>query len=174
MNTVNNKRKRASQNKIIKAFIELLQERDLRDITVTEICSLSKLNRSTFYANYLDVYDLADKVKEKLELDVSSLYKDETQNDYNSDNFLKLFTHIKENQIFYNTYFKLGFDSSYKVVDYNIDLSKKYFDDRFIEYHIEFFRSGLNAIIKAWLKNLCQETPEEMCLILKSEYQNKL
>ena len=44
---------------------------------VTDICKKANLNRSTFYANYLDVYDLADKIKEKLESDVAELYQDE-------------------------------------------------------------------------------------------------
>ena len=38
---------------------------------------------------------------------------------------------------------------------------------------MEFFRAGLNAIIKKWLKNGCHESPEEIDLILKEEYKNK-
>ena len=45
--------------------------------------------------------------------------------------------------------------------------------DRSIKYHIEFFRNGLNAIIKLWLAGGCQETPEEMAEVLKAEYRGR-
>ena len=38
---------------------------------------------------------------------------------------------------------------------------------------MEFFRSGFNAIVKLWLSNGCQETPEEMEEIIKSEYSGR-
>lgn len=43
-----------------------------------------------------------------------------------------------------------------------------------LEYHIEFFKAGLNAILKKWLNNGCKETPEEIEEILKTEYRNKM
>ncbi len=173
MNTPNNKRRRESQEKIEKIFVELLQTKELYQISVTDICKISHLNRSTFYANYLDVYDLADKVKEKLEQEVETLYEDETTNKYNSNNFLKLFHHIKDNQLFYKTYFKLGYDNKHSIFKYDTNLSKEFFDDKFIEYHIEFFKTGLNSIIKLWLNNGCKETPEEIDSIIKSEYAHR-
>lgn len=47
------------------------------------------------------------------------------------------------------------------------------FGNKHIEYHIEFFRNGINAIIKMWLESGCKESPEEMAEILKSEYTNR-
>lgn len=173
MNTKNNQRKRNSQKLIEKTFVELLQKKELTEITVTDICKLTQLNRSTFYANYLDIYDLAEKVKEKLEIEVSNLYQKEIEHKYNSNNYLKLFYHIKENQLFYKTYFKLGYDTHFEVTHYDTTQAKTYFQDQFIDYHIEFFKNGLNAIIKLWLKNGCIETPEQICSILESEYSNR-
>lgn len=174
MNTKNNKRRRESVSKIEHTFVELLQTRDLNQITVSDICKKVGLNRSTFYANYLDIYDLADKIKEYLETDLKRVYQDEHINLFNSNDYLKLFLHIKENQIFYKTYFKLGYDNNVKIQFYDINQAEKYFDNKNIKYHIEFFRSGLNSIIKMWLENDCAETPEEMAQILKSEYQGRI
>lgn len=170
MNTPNNKRRKESQNKIEKTFIQLIQTKDLQNISVTDICKSAHLNRSTFYANYLDIYDLADKVREKLEDEVNLLYSDEIKNKYNSNNFLKLFYHIKENQLLYKTYFKLGFHNNNTIFRYDTNLAKDFFDDKFIEYHIEFFRNGLNSVIRLWLNKDCKETPEEIEAIIKSEY----
>ena len=83
MNKANNKRRKESQEKIEKEFVHLIQTKELNEITVSEICKNTKLNRSTFYANYLDIYDLADKIKDRLIEDVTLLYKDERTKGYN-------------------------------------------------------------------------------------------
>lgn len=173
MNTKNNRRRRGSMERIEKTFVELLQLKELNEITVSEICKRCNLNRSTFYANYIDIYDLADTVRAHLEEEVSRLYRSEKQQKFNSNNYLPLFRHIKENQLFYRTYFKLGYDTQFKLKHYDVHLAKHHFDNQHIEYHIEFFRSGFNAIVKMWLNGGCKETPEEMERIIRSEYQGR-
>lgn len=173
MNTKNNRRKRASMRKIEQVLVELLQTKELNQISVSDICKRAGLNRSTFYANYVDIYGLADAIREKLEAQVAELYREETTRGFNSNNYLILFRHIAENQMFYRTYFKLGYDETYQILAYDRRLAEKHLDNRFIEYHIEFFRSGLTRIIKLWLQNGCRETPEEMFEIIKSEYRGR-
>lgn len=172
MNTKNNKRRKESQRKICNAFTELLQIKELKEITVSDICKSAGINRSTFYANYLDIYDLADKLREALERDFSSLFAN-THDNQEKNGALKMFRHIYENQIFYRTYFKLGYDEKHKVCIYDSYRALKDFDNKYIDYHIEFFRNGINAIIKMWLNNGCREKPEEMAEILKSEYKGR-
>lgn len=174
MNTKNNRRRRASIERIEKAFIELLQAKELGEITVSEICKKSGLNRSTFYANYADIYELAEKIKENLEKDVMQLYEEEMEGGFNSNDYLKLFRHIQRNQLFYRTYFKLGYDSKHPIELYDTQQAREYFDNKHIHYHIEFFKNGLNAIVKLWLESGCKETPEEMEEIIKKEYQGRL
>ena len=76
MNTKNNKRKRKSIQKIEQVLIEFLQTKELHQISVSDICKKANLNRSTFYANYVDIYELADTLREKLEAQVAELYKE--------------------------------------------------------------------------------------------------
>lgn len=171
MNTKNNKRRRESVEKIEKVFIELLQERELKEITVSDICKLTKLNRSTFYANFLDIYDLADKLREKLEADFSEVFERDENREVSGAE--KMFTHIKENQLFYKTYFKLGYDQRHNAFVYDIKRAETDFGGKNLEYHIEFFRNGINAIIKMWLEGGCVESPKEMAEILKDEYKGR-
>ena len=173
MNTKNNKRRRESVEKIEKVFVELLQTLELEEITVSDICKRAQLNRSTFYANYTDIYGLADRVRSRLEEDVSELYRREVAEGFNSNDFLRLFRHIRENQLFYQTFFKLGYDNDYPVTLYDTHQAAAYFDNRFIPYHIEFFKGGFNAIVKKWLTGGCRETPEEMDEIIRSEYKGR-
>ena len=88
MNTANNKRRRDSQQRMEKAFVQLLQENEINHISVTGICKQARVNRCTFYANYLDIYDLADAVKKQLEKDVIDLYTDEREQLTRSVDFL--------------------------------------------------------------------------------------
>lgn len=173
MNTKNNRRRRESVERIEKTFLELLQTRELNQITVSDICKGCQLNRSTFYANYVDLYDLADKVRERLESEVKRLYEAETEQRLNSNDYLKLFRHMRDNQLFYRTYFKLGYDNQFQLECYDIHQARQYFGNQHIEYHIEFFRCGFNAVVKKWLAGGCRETPEEMEAILRSEYQGR-
>lgn len=173
MNTPNNKRKKESLERIEKVFIELLQTKALNEISVSDICKRAELNRTTFYANYPDIYGLADAIRDKLEVAVSDLYRDEITQGFNSNDYLKLFRHIQENQIFYQTYFKLGYDNKYRIISYDTGLAKMHFQNKHIEYHMEFFKAGITQIIKMWLKNGCKESPEEMFEIIKSEYQGR-
>jgi len=175
MNTPNNKRRKDSQEKIERTFIHLIQTREIENISVSDICKLCNLNRSTFYANYIDIYDLADKVKDKMISDFFDIYDEERKENKHSYNFLKLFTHIKENQIFYKTYFKLTKDSSLLFDDWVSDeeMVKCFGSNEYKNYHIEFFKAGLNAVLKKWLDSECKESPEEIDNIIKSEYKHR-
>ena len=171
MNIVNNKRKRDSQEKIQKAFIELIQTKNIEKITVTDICKKTNLNRSTFYANYIDIYDLVDKIKDKMIEDFFEVYKEESLAKKHSYDFLKLFKHIKENQLFYKTYFKLNLDLSSELLVIDSKELERFYDKvTDLDYHVTFFQAGLNAIIKKWLSNNCDKSPEEINEILKEEY----
>ncbi|MEL3900612.1 TetR/AcrR family transcriptional regulator [Treponema phagedenis] len=173
MNIKNNKRKRASIEKIEKIFAQLLQKKEINKISVTEICKKAGINRTTFYASYLDIFDLAEKIGKKAIDDFNELYEEEVKSQYNSNGFLKLFSHIKENQLLYKTYFKLGIDSNFKIRRYDTKLAEKYYSNKYIDYHIEYFRAGITAIIKMWLNNNCDLEPEEVFQIIKEEYKNK-
>lgn len=172
MNTPNNKRKKESQNKIEKAFLQMIQTKEIEDISVSRICKAAGLNRSTFYANYVDIYDLVEKIRERMLNEFASIFNDKEAG-HTYENYLTMFRHIKDNRIFYRTYFKLAFDTNYDITYFSEELSREEFNNRFIEYHGEFFKAGISAIIKMWLNRDCKETPEEMVEIIQSEYKGR-
>lgn len=172
MNIENNKRRKKSQDKIEKIFLQLIQKKNIEDISVSTICELANLNRSTFYANYIDIYDLAIKVQENMEVEFAN-FQLSNNSKQDPNGYLNMFKHIKDNQIFFKTYFKLEEISKNTPTQYRIELAERYYDNKFIDYHIEFFRAGLNAVIKKWINGGCKETPEEINEIIISEYKNK-
>jgi len=171
MNTPNNKRRRESKKKIENALLKLLQQRELSQISVTDICKSAGVNRTTFYANYIDIYDLAEAVQKNMEEEVLGLYQNESEQKHVSSDFLKLFRHIKENPLFYKTYFKLNTSGKLRFASYDMERAVSRFNGKHIEYHIEFFGNGLNAVIRKWMENDCQETPEEIFSIIAEEYR---
>lgn len=108
MNTKNNSRRKNSVENIEKAYIELLRDFERKDITVSLVSKKAGINRSTFYSNYIDIDDLEAKIKERLLREFREIYKDEVKKRKGSNDFLKLFYHIKDNQMLYRAYFKLG------------------------------------------------------------------
>lgn len=59
-------RARRSRDKIIDTFLKLRAKKKLEKITVTEICKIADINKSTFYAHFHDVYDLSDFLETQL------------------------------------------------------------------------------------------------------------
>ena len=172
MNITNNNKRKKSQEKIEKVFLQLIQKKNIEEISVSNICELSGLNRSTFYSNYIDIYDLAEKIKKDMEIEFAQ-FQLSNNSKQNPDGYLNMFKYIKDNQIFFKTYFKLESISMTLPTEYRIELAEKYYNNKYIDYHIEFFRAGLNAVIKKWLNSGCKETPEEINEIITSEYEKK-
>lgn len=52
-----------TKHSICNAFIELRSRKPLERITVKEICELAKINKSTFYSHYVDIYDLSEQIE---------------------------------------------------------------------------------------------------------------
>ena len=59
---------------IRESFLSLLQEKPVEKITVTALCAKADINRSTFYAHYLDVYDLKEKLEQEFFQQMESLF----------------------------------------------------------------------------------------------------
>lgn len=173
MNTKNNRRRRQSVARIQEAFTQQLQSRSLSEITVADICKHAGINRSTFYSNFTDIYDLADKLQAELVQQVQLLFGQEPVTDLAGD-MLKLFRHIRDNQLFYKTYFMLGEDYGRSIRLFPFHMADPVLGDQDMEYHLEFFRGGFNALIKRWLDGGCKESPEQMNEIILREYHGRL
>lgn len=52
-----------SRNMIKKAFIDLLNEHELQNITVVDVVNRADISRNTFYAHYNDIYDVLNDLE---------------------------------------------------------------------------------------------------------------
>ena len=55
-----------TKQSIINAFIEIRSRKEVERITVKELCEKARINKSTFYAHYKDIYDLSDLLSSHL------------------------------------------------------------------------------------------------------------
>jgi AcrR family transcriptional regulator len=173
MNTKNNKRRQQTVAKIQSVFMEELEAKELMQIRVSDICKKAQINRSTFYANYTDVFDLAEQILSDLRQQVASLLELDMEWQYTPDDFLKLLYHIRDHRQLYRFYFCLGYDSEFPQQLNDLYLKHYQIDPALLEYHIAFFKSGFNAMIKKWLEQDCAETPERIQQVLLLEYRGR-
>ncbi|MCM1395846.1 MAG: TetR/AcrR family transcriptional regulator, partial [Corallococcus sp.] len=58
--------------KMRKALLTLIERKSFKDITISEICSVAKVNRTTFYLHYNNVLDLLTEISDSLVRDFIS------------------------------------------------------------------------------------------------------
>ena len=51
---------------IYSAFAQLLSERDIDDITISDIVNIADINRKTFYNYYSGIYDLLNEIEDNI------------------------------------------------------------------------------------------------------------
>lgn len=74
--TAVNKRVLMTKKLIKNSLIEILENKGLQNVTVTEICANAQINRSTFYAYYSSPYDLMTSIKKDIIDDTQRLLED--------------------------------------------------------------------------------------------------
>lgn len=180
MNTKNNQRFLATEQIIESVFQELLKQKVIDKITVSEVCRLAGINRASFYLHYTDIYDLLEKIEKKISDQMLEIFTAPDPNKKSiGDSFIQLFYFIRKHRDFYQAY--LAHYPNLRLMDHFLDEShqkqgllvardlgiKSYAE---VKYHHTFFMNGLTAMIKMWLSLGCKETPEELGAILSREY----
>jgi len=62
----NDRRRRKTKQAIYKALIMLMNQKELRKITVQELCDSADIHRATFYYHYQDIFDLYEKIEDEI------------------------------------------------------------------------------------------------------------
>ncbi|MDY0064690.1 MAG: TetR/AcrR family transcriptional regulator, partial [Bacilli bacterium] len=55
------------------ALTTLLEQKDIRKITVKELSQLANINRGTFYLHYMDIYDMVDQLGNEIINEISAI-----------------------------------------------------------------------------------------------------
>ena len=60
------RRIRKTKALLSQGLIQLMEEKEIRDISVKELTDLADINRGTFYLHYNDIYDLLIQMEDEL------------------------------------------------------------------------------------------------------------
>jgi len=180
MNIVKNNRYKFTEEQIEKALFYLLKHKEFDSISIVDICKIANINRSSFYAHYEDVNDLMIKVEQNLSNEIKHIFFNNNELNFSKESFIAYFSHMQKYKDFYSAYLghqdasNNGFTfiteilpqipSMFKILEKNYSKDELY-------YHMTFFGAGITGITKHWLKNNCQETPEQMAGIIQNEYE---
>ena len=164
--------------KIIKdTFIKLLSGKDIKKITVSEICNIADINRATFYRYYLDVYDLLDHIESDFIEELKEAYNINDMNEYSVSSFskalLSVFLDNKELvKILFNTNNNIYFLNEVLEVAYAKCKEKWENDmpsstDEDIEYASVYIFNGALGVVNFWVKNNFDKDIDEVCEIIE-------
>lgn len=104
------KRIRKTQKALKQTILNLLQEKQIEEITVTDICEESEIVRRTFYAHYTDKYDLIEHIMDDYISDFIEICHFKENVDFKLGN-IKWFQYLYENREVFNTLFKSSISS---------------------------------------------------------------
>ena len=168
------RRVRRTKKLLTQALTELLQKKQVNEITVKELTDLADMNRGTFYMYYRDIFDMIEKIEDELfqKLDVIAQtheHGDPTQQV--KPILLDLFRFIEENQEMFRVLLSPNGDMNflhrlYEAIrersleiwkDQMSSLGEKEFD-----YRYSFVIFGCAGMIRAWVNRSCQETDMQM------------
>lgn len=159
------RRKKYSLKMIRQAFLELLREKNLSSITVTEVCRLADVNRGTFYKYYRDIDDLFQQICDAFSNEIYNLtvcsHDTKDNSEKNCYELLKsaldimsqntdLLMVLKKTNNFRAIVSKL-ISSIYPAASVQLRKMLPKLPERDVEYLIEFIIGGCGTIGHKWL-----------------------
>ena len=127
------RRVRRTRAMILAGFIQLMQQKPVKDISVRELADLVDINRSTFYLHYTDIYDLLEQTENGL-----------------MDQFLAI---IDKNDLVHMAHMDIHYGFSINgVASLHTDILKETELHQFYEIYPEKFNNKTNGItFRRWL-----------------------
>ncbi|AWK52983.1 hypothetical protein DIC82_19180 [Clostridium beijerinckii] len=177
MNIKNNERFQNTELKIQRTLLELLENKDFNKITVQEICTSAKINRSTFYSHYLDVYDLIDKTELNMHNKLITLYENTgiSKANFLSTKYITIFLKfIYQYKNFYrvrlqtrkNFPIEQGFETLLNEIIKPYCQKKGFKSESEMMYFFVYIQAGFTMMLKRWVDNDFNESPEELSEII--------
>ena len=168
------RRVRRTKKLLTQALTQLLQEKQINEITVKELTDLADMNRGTFYLYYKDMFDMLEKIEDGMfeALDaIISLHEHDDVSQQTKPILLDLFDFIEENQEMCRVLLSPHGDMNFlhrlnevvreKCLKAWPDIRKEKGEADF-DYHYSFVVFGCAGIIRAWVNRNCPESAEKM------------
>lgn len=177
-----------TRESIREAFVELLEEKGFKAVTVKDITTRAKINRGTFYMHYQDKYDLMNKCQEEVLIELSKIIKQKLPDvigEYVNNQpittpfavAVSIFEYVDKNRKFMKALLGPKGDLSFQTKMKEFMWKALFEDnqnpliklDNFLvpaEYFVSYVSSAHLGVIQQWLNGDRKETPQEMARIL--------
>lgn len=162
------------------SFIKLLAQKPIEKITIKEICDEADVNRATFYAHYMDQYDLLHQIQQELIDDVTrylSSYNLQDRAEAPVEMLVKILEYVKANAELFNLLLNSNGDIQF-LREFEIVIGRQQLLPKTVqsslstedaEYLFLFFANGSVGAIQKWLKDGMKKSSSELAeLILKA------
>lgn len=177
MNTKNNKRYRENEIRMETAMLDLLKTNSFEKITVKRICEKASVNRSTFYAHFMDIYDMLDKMETHLRDELLNAFKDRSRDEREilSAPSLRIFLeHIRQHKYFYRIQlahrrsFPLdqGFEPLWETIVKPRCLNAGITDQEKMMYYFVYFQAGFTMVLRRWVEDDCRRSIPEITSVI--------
>jgi AcrR family transcriptional regulator len=157
------------------SLLELLQEKPINRISVTELCQNADVNRGTFYAHYSEPYDLLRQIEDELYEDIRNCFDGSAEKSMERTN-LDLLMIINRNRELCRVI--LSENASSNFISRIYDIGSEYFRRRWSgsiekmdmpeEYLYHYIATGNIEIIRMWLMNDDSRSPENIAAIISN------
>ena len=161
------RRVRKTKRALREGLAELLIDKDIQNVTVRELTDKVDIHRSTFYANYTDIYDLYSQIEDIVVQEISDMFQENPQVFFHI-----LFKYISDNRqvcrMFLGKNVSPTFDRRLTALfkeacldcwhnQYGITGTA---DE--LEYYIQFYLSGCLAFVSKWAEGNFEHSAEEL------------
>lgn len=179
MNTKNNQRFRDTEIRMEAAMLDIMKRTDFDKITVREICEKAEVNRSTFYAHFLDIYDMLDKMEVELSRDLLNRYliqSGQNTQAFSAKSFIPFLEHIKEHSYFYKITLqsrksfpiRRGYEPLWNDIIKPLCVRAGIISEDEIIYYFIYFQAGFTMALKHWVDTGCKKSEIELANTIKN------
>lgn len=175
-NQIKDRRYRRTQRQLTTALIELLRSKNINQISVRELSELADINRATFYLHYKTPYNLLMHLEDKLFDIIFISYKNHNILDQ-YDFLFSLYNCISDNNQLLTVLLNPNTGSTFwdrlsnaikKQYTFLWSSHLKFLTKNELNYYSAFIIDGYISVIKTWILNGMQESPEEMVKLSKN------
>ncbi|MDY3920241.1 MAG: TetR-like C-terminal domain-containing protein [Candidatus Limivivens sp.] len=166
------RRVRKTKKLLLDGLTQLMQTKDVSDISVKELSDLVDINRGTFYLHYRDIFDMLSKVEDEL----FDRFNEIVIRDFNPEPgssplpFLQdICYYLRDNEnvvrALIGPHGDLAFVNRLKdLVRNRIEQiwNTKEFHSEHLEYYFSFIISGCLGLIETWFGTGLKQTPDEV------------
>ena len=174
------RRVRRTRTMILNGFIQLMQQKPVKDISVRELADLVDINRSTFYKYYGSQYDLLKEMEDDLLIKIEeNLSGEETTTLRRMEQVL---IYAKSNMKLCKLLLNSNVDADFpkRLLNHPAIIAKMEHmissagDPVSISYLYDCVLYGGYQMIKRWVNEDCQIAPKQMAYIIDHTFQKLL